>query len=459
MDTIPNEIHNQIFDTDLLASSTQAVIRLAQQEAIRMNAPEVYPEHLFLGALRQDDVEVTIGLRDIGLDRQKIQEQATETFGNLNFESTQTHLLFSRESLACFEWALSFATQMNSSLIFPKHLILGVLRHPRIQPLLILLLPTQDQELLPAPLMEVEGQAYTSYIDQLIHSRVREQSISKFKDSSLKRRVFRSFERPRTTFGDIQGLDGAKDELREVVDFLRKPQNFQQSKRTYLYGALVVGHPCTDRTLLVKAIAGEAVVPLICLSLSALVEMLTDLNLEVVSLDDLDLPMDEFELLTNNDPSQRGRNMIAHIFSQAKKLSPCVLFFDDLDAVDQLPTSQEGEQWLKQLVIEMDGLDNHPPMAVIASTNHTYQLDQALLHPGRFEHQIVMSSSFMIHPSAQTKLCLACKCEVLATWKYCVYCGALIAQTCPNCGTLFLQLEGARFCSECGTSQINTQYS
>src|SRR5437764_10661594 len=110
-----NEIHNQIFDFDQFASSTQAVIRLAQQEAIRMNAPEVYPEHLFLGALRQDDVEVTLVLRDIGLDRQKIQEQATETFGNLNFESTQTHLLFARESLACFEWALSFATQMNSS--------------------------------------------------------------------------------------------------------------------------------------------------------------------------------------------------------------------------------------------------------------------------------------------------------------------------------------------------------
>jgi len=453
-----NEIHNQILDFDLLASSTQAVIRLAQQEAIRMNAPEVYPEHLFLGAFRQDDVEVTMVLRDVGLDRQEIQAQAREAFGNLNYESTQTHLLFSRESLACFEWALSFATQMNSSSIFPKHLILSVLRHPRIQPLLILLLPTQDQDVLPAPLMEAEGPAYTSYIDQLIYSRVREQSTTKFKDSSLKRRVFRWFERPLTTFGDIQGLDGAKDELREVVDFLRKPQYFQRSKKTYLYGALIVGHPCTDRTLLVKAIAGEAVVPLIGLSLSALVEMLTDLNSDVLSLDDLDLPMDEYELLTNNDHSLRGRNMIAHIFSQAKKLSPCVLFFDNLDAMDRLPTIQEREQLLKQLVIEMDGLDYHPPMAVIASTNQIYQIDQALLHPGRFEHRVVMSSSFMTHPAAETKLCLACKNEVLASWKYCVYCGALITQTCPNCGTLLMQLEGARFCSECGTSQRNTQY-
>ena len=105
----------------------------------------------------------------------------------------------------------------------------------------------------------------------------------------------------------------------------------------------------------------------------------------------------------------------------------------------------------------MDGLDDYPPMAVIATTNHIYKLDQALLHPGRFEHQVVMSNSFMAHPVAQTKLCLACKYEVLATWKYCVYCGAFMAQTCPNCGTLFMQLEGARFCSECGTPWGSTQ--
>ena len=456
MDTVTNEVLNQIFDSDLLPSSIQAVIRLAQHEAIKMNAPEVYPEHLFLGVLRQDDVEVTIVLKEIGLDKQKMQAQTIDTFGILNDESIQTNLLFSRESLACFEWAIAFATQMNSSLIFPKHLILSVLRHPRIQPLLILLLLSQDQDALPAPLIEAEGYAYTSYIDQLIYSRVREQSITKFKDSSLKR-VFRWFERPHTTFGDIQGLDGAKGQLQEVVDFLRKPQNFQRSRRTYLYGTLIVGHACTDRTLLVRATAGEAVVPLICLSLLTLIKILIDLKSGVLSLDDLDLPMDEYELLIHNDHSQRGRMMIAHIFSQAKKLSPCVLFFDNLDAVDTILTGPEREQWLKQLVIEMDGLDNHPPMAVIASTSQSYQLDQALLHPGRFEHRVVMSSSFMTHPSASTKLCLACKNEVLVTWKYCVYCGAFIAQTCPHCGTLFMQLEGARFCSECGTSQRSTQ--
>lgn len=456
MDTTAKAINNQIFNFELLASSTQAVIGLAQHEAIKMDAPQVYPEHLFLGILGWDDDEVTTVLKVIGLNRQKIWEQAIETFGNLNHAGTTNDLLFSSESLLCFEWAASFATQMNSSLLFPKHLLLSVLRHPRIQPLLVLLLPSQDLDGLPAPLTEAEGNGYTSYIDQLIHSRVRQQSITKSKNVSLER-VFRRFERPHITFGDIQGLDGAKDALREAVDFLRKPQNFQQSKSTYLYGALIIGHPCTDRTLLVKAIAGEAVVPLLYLSFSTLVELFTDLDSEVLSLDELDLPIDEYELFANDIAPLRGRNMIAHVFRQAKELSPCVLFFDNLDALHGLLTSQEQEQMLKQLAIEMDGLDNYPPMAVIASINQIYQLDQALLHPGRFEHQIAMSGSLMAHPVAQIKLCLACKNEVPATWKYCVYCGALIARTCPNCGSLFMQLEGARFCSLCGTSQSSTE--
>src|SRR5438876_7374365 len=154
MNTFTNEIQNQLFDFDLLAPSTQAEIRLAQHEAIKMNAPEVYPEHLFLGVLTQADVEVAKVLKGLRLDIQEIQAQAAETFGISNDVDTKNNLLFSRESLICFEWALSFALQMNSSLVFPKHLLLSVLRHPRIQPLLVLLLPPQDA--LPASLMEVE---------------------------------------------------------------------------------------------------------------------------------------------------------------------------------------------------------------------------------------------------------------------------------------------------------------
>ncbi len=452
MNIISNEMRNQVFDFDLLAPSTQAEIRQAQHEAIKMKAPEVYPEHLFLGVLTQADVEVAKVLRGLGLDIQEIQAQVAETFGIPDDAGTKDNLLFSRESLVCFEWALSFATQMNSSLIFPKHLLLSALRHPRIQPLLVLLLSTQDA--LPASLMEVDGPAYTSYIDQLIHSRVRKQSITKFNKGSL-RRVLRGFERPNISFADIQGLDGVKGNLREVVDFLRKPQNFQRSMRAYLYGVLIVGHPCTDRTLLVHATASEAVVPLVYLSISTLVGLLNDLDSDILSLEDLDLPMDEYNLLKNSESSKRGQNMIEHIFSQAKKSSPCILFIDNLDAVGQITSRQEREQWLKQLIVEMDGLDYHPSMAVIATTSRTDGLGQALLHPGRFDRQIEIGSSFMTHPAAQIKLCLSCKYEVLANWKYCVYCGARLAYSCPNCGTPLLQIEEARFCFECGNSWSN----
>ncbi|TMC84580.1 MAG: AAA family ATPase, partial [Chloroflexi bacterium] len=394
MNTITNKIQDQLFDFDLLAPSTQAEIDLAQHEAIKMNAPEVYPEHLFLGVLRQADVEVTKVLKDIGLDSKKIQTQVAETFGILNYTGTKNNLLFSRESLVCFEAALSFATKM---------------------PLLVLLLPTRDA--LPAPLMEVEGHTYTSYIDQLIHSRVREQSVVGF-NKKIPKRVLRKFERPSITFSDIRGLDPAKHELREVVDFLRKPQIFQKSVHSYLCGRLVVGHPSTDRTLLVYATAGEAVVPLVYLSISTLVELLNDLDSDVLTIEDLDLPMDEYNLLKSSEPSQRGPSMIEHIFSLAKKSSPCILFIDNLDAVGQISTSQERERWLKQLIAEMDGLDYHPSMAVIATTSRTDGLVQALLDLGRFDRRIQIGSSFMARPAAQVKLCLSCQYEVLAHWKY-----------------------------------------
>ena len=143
--------------------------------------------------------------------------------------------------------------------------------------------------------------------------------------------------------------------------------------------------------------------------------------------------------------------MISHVFGQAKKAAPCIFFIDNLDAIDRLATERERKQWLNQLVVEMDGLDYHPPMAVIATTSQVDVLDQALLHQGRFDHQVAMSSSFMAQPAAQTKLCLSCTYEVLSNWKYCIYCGASLAQVCPNCGALFMQVEGARYCFECGT--------
>jgi len=268
---------------------------------------------------------------------------------------------------------------------------------------------------------------------------------------SFPRRILRRSERPVITFADIRGFDAAKRDLQEVVDFLNKSQVVQSSERSYFCGVLVVGPPCTDRTLLVQATAGEAVVPLISLSFSALVEMLAGIDSGDVSIEDLELPEDEYNVLKHNEPSRRGRKMISHVFGQARKTSPCILLIDNLDAVERLATEQERKQWLNQLVVEMDGLGNPPPVAVIATTSRVDVLDPALLNPGRLDRQIAISSGFITQPAAQTKQCLSCNNEALSNWKYFIYCGASLAQVCPNCGTLLVQVEGARYCFECGT--------
>jgi len=447
MSTVITEMYIRAFDR--LASSTQAEIRLAQQEAIRMKAPEVYPEYLFLGVLVQADDRVAKVMDLMDFDIRAMRAQAAEVFGlQSNMEAGDSDLPLSRESLLCIEWALAFALQMHSSLILPEHLLLGVLRHPSIQPLLVLLSPLED--VLPPSFWFAIGPAYTIYIDQLIQSRVREQSTVSFK-KSFPRRILRRSERPVITFADIRGFDAAKRDLQEVVDFLNKSQVVQSSERSYFCGVLVVGPPCTDRTLLVQATAGEAVVPLISLSFSALVEMLAGIDSGDVFIEDLELPEDEYNVLKHNEPSRRGRKMISHVFGQARKTSPCILLIDNLDAVERLATEQERKQWLNQLVVEMDGLGNPPPVAVIATTSRVDVLDPALLNPGRLDRQIAISSGFITQPAAQTKQCLSCNNEALSNWKYCIYCGASLAQVCSNCGTLLVQVEGARYCFECGT--------
>ena len=114
---------------------------------------------------------------------------------------------------------------------------------------------------------------------------------------------------------------------------------------------LLVGHPSTDRTLLVQATAGEAVVPLISLSISTLIDMLTAIDSGVVRIEDLDLERDDYNVLKDSEASQRGRNMLRHVFEQARRASPCILFLDNLDAVGGLPSNQERERYWRELII------------------------------------------------------------------------------------------------------------
>ena len=172
----------------------------------------------------------------------------------------------------------------------------------------------------------------------------------------------------RITFNDVAGVDEAKEEVKELVDFLRDPSKFQKLGGKIPRGVLMVGSPGTGKTLLAKAIAGEAKVPFFTISGSDFVEMFVGV----------------------------GASRVRDMFEQAKKHAPCIIFIDEIDAVGRHRGAglggghDEREQTLNQLLVEMDGFDGNEGVIVIAATNRPDVLDPALLRPGRFDRQVVV---------------------------------------------------------------------
>ena len=175
-------------------------------------------------------------------------------------------------------------------------------------------------------------------------------------------------DQPRVTFKDVAGCEEAKEELKEVIDFLKNPNRFQKLGAKVPKGALLVGPPGTGKTLLARAVAGEAGVPFYSLSGADFVEMFVGV----------------------------GASRVRDLFEQAKKSSPCIIFIDEMDAVGRQRGAgiggghDEREQTLNALLVEMDGFDNSQNVIVIAATNRPDVLDPALLRPGRFDRQIVV---------------------------------------------------------------------
>jgi cell division protease FtsH len=174
-------------------------------------------------------------------------------------------------------------------------------------------------------------------------------------------------DRPSTTFADVAGVDEAKSELEEVVEFLKTPQKFQRLGGKIPKGCLLVGPPGTGKTLLARAVAGEAGVPFFSMSGSEFVEVLVGV----------------------------GASRVRDLFDQAKKAAPSIIFIDEIDAVGRqrgtsLTTNDEREQTLNQLLVEMDGFDARQAVVVIAATNRPDNLDQALLRPGRFDRRVTV---------------------------------------------------------------------
>lgn len=172
----------------------------------------------------------------------------------------------------------------------------------------------------------------------------------------------------KVTFADVAGCDEAKEEVQEMVDFLKDPAKYQKLGGKVPRGALMVGPPGTGKTLLARAIAGEAKVPFFTISGSDFVEMFVGV----------------------------GASRVRDMFEQAKKHAPCIIFIDEIDAVGRSRGAglgggnDEREQTLNQLLVEMDGFEGHEGIIVIAATNRSDVLDKALLRPGRFDRQVVV---------------------------------------------------------------------
>ena len=174
-------------------------------------------------------------------------------------------------------------------------------------------------------------------------------------------------QKTKTTFKDIAGLDEEKQEMIEIVDFLKKPKKFQEMGAKVPRGVLLCGNPGTGKTLIAKAIAGEADVPFISMSGSEFIEMFAGL----------------------------GASRVRKLFEKARKIAPCIVFIDEIDAIGSRRTTSSGSesennQTLNQLLVEMDGFDTDEAIIVLAATNRPEMLDKALLRPGRFDRQITI---------------------------------------------------------------------
>ena len=183
------------------------------------------------------------------------------------------------------------------------------------------------------------------------------------------------------TFDDIAGLDEEKEELKEIVEFLKKPKKFTEMGAKIPKGVLLYGKPGTGKTLIAKAIAGEADVPFISMSGSEFIEMFAGL----------------------------GASRVRKLFDKARKLAPCIVFIDEIDAIGSRRTSNSGaesenNQTLNQLLVEMDGFSSEETIIVLAATNRPEMLDKALLRPGRFDRQVTVPAPDLVGREAILKI-------------------------------------------------------
>ena len=452
-------------------------MQLAEREAMDMGVREVYPEHLLLGILGLNDDGVARVLSVLGLDAQAIRERAVEVFDTRAFfETPASPLPLSREAQECIDWAITGAMLYQIPAVNPDHLLLSVLSHHRTQAFLGPLLPSSDALL--ACLMEGMGPVYAGYMDQLLLNGMRNPSTVSVTLGQT-RRILKTFERPTITLANLVGLDQVKQNLREVVEFLKMPGSLESSNRLAPSGILLVGPRSSERALVVRAMAGEADVPLLTLSWQTMLEVIREVEQGNRRIEDLNLPVRDYNSLKS------GRGLIHGLFDQTKS-SPSIILIDDVDAFVPAMTRETGQQLLKPLLLkplleEVARLDATKQKVVVITTNQLNDRGHWMLssdrlgrrikvvyldptaqpslatqpplapHAGATTFHVNRDATPTIIPTAKTSFCLSCKQPVQLNWKHCVFCGASLAQVCPNCGAPRPDIERARFCFECGS--------
>ena len=449
-------------EPDLLLPVRKAM-RIAEQEAIDMGVREVYPEHLLLGVLGLNDDGVVRVLSVLGLDAQAIRTRAAEVFdARTFFEAPASPLPLSREAQECIDWAITGAMLYQIPAVNPDHLLLSVLSHHRTQAFLGSLLPSPETLL--TRLVEGMGPVYAGYMDQLLLNGMRNPSIVSVTIGQSKR-ILKTFERPTITFSNLVGLNVVKENLREVVEFLKMPEGIEPSNRLAPSGILLVGPRSSERTLVVRAMAGEADVPLLTLSWQTMLEVIREVEQGNRRIEDLNLPVRDYNALKS------GRGLIHGLFDQAKS-SPCVILIDDVDVFIPALTRETGQQLLKPLFEEMSRLDASKQKVVIITTDQLNDRGRWMLSPERLGRRVKVvyldptaqqrtavpwspgvkrDTEPAVIPAAKTSSCPSCKRPVQLNWKHCVFCGASLARVCPKCGAPRPEIEGARFCFECGS--------
>ncbi|HLZ62791.1 MAG TPA: AAA family ATPase [Ktedonosporobacter sp.] len=446
-------------EPDPLAPETQEALNLAQQEAVTMGANQVYPEHLLLGVIAQGQSKAARLLCFSGMDMPAIRVRAAEVFGAHYNDANNADLTFSAESHQCVARAVGLVEAAHAFPVLPEHLVLAVLHHEQMQ---VFLTPWI------ASLNRVIEQLAEGTPDVFV--RGQEEPAQETARGMMK--WFYARRKPDQlvpiTFANIPDHQDVKQQLQAVVDRLKNASGTRDVSGEAMK-VVLVGPPSRERTTLIGATAGEAKVPLFYIAGATLLEMVSGLRQR----GDFGLPAEEYAAFRSG--GEQG--YIHYVFTEAKRLAPALLWLDDLAAITRLAVNERRKQIFEQFLKEIDGIDARSGVVLILTTNQPSEFDNKAYVLKRFNLRIFMepsqpqiapatlAKSLLRQQVAETmgsytaasspllvRLCPSCKREMQPGWKHCVYCGAALALVCAKCGTPRLEVEGARFCFECGNA-------